>query len=158
MSLLSIHVHIGMYKYLSKYKYKYLTKYKYVTKYKYLVIYKYKYLVRYTNTNTWSYKYTNKDTNTWPNTKANTWPNTKANTWPNTKAISSAWSAPLQIGQGEFEARCNVDFSLPLSCGFHILIYGHHKQHHHHHCKNQDNPVHLCEVIHVDIVASLCIP
>ena len=153
MSLLSIHVHIGMYKYLSKYKYKYLTKYKYVTKYKYLVIYKYKYLVIYTNTNTWSYKYTNKDTNTWPNTKANT--------WPNTKAISSAWRAPLQIGQGEFEARCNVDFSLPLSCGFHILIYGHHKQHHHHHHhrrRNQDIPVHLCEVIHVDIVASLCIP
>ena len=58
VSLLSIHVHIGMYKYLSKYKYKYLTKYKYVTKYKYLVIYKYKYLVIYTNTNTWSYKYT----------------------------------------------------------------------------------------------------
>ena len=60
------------------------------------------------NTNTWSNTDTWPNTNTWPSPNTNTWPNTKANTWPNTKAISSACNAPLQIGQGEFEARCVV--------------------------------------------------
>ena len=58
------------------------------------------------NTNTWSNTDTWPNTNTWPSPNSNTWPNTNTNTWPNTKAISSACNAPLQIGQGEFEARC----------------------------------------------------